>query len=175
MTRARIGMWSGSLFLLAAGVAAYSRAQPPADGGGRPPSLAKRAALQAEVDLLRVEYEAERHVLSGALERTAELDLIRHDHLLSDIGLAEQYMEAISGRKGTAESVARAAEMVANRGQKDDIPELEKAARADILRLEDAWRAALGRKRGSFLKLATALNEKKLELAEAERQFNESR
>ena len=150
--------------------------------------------LRAEVDLLQVEHDAVRDALRKALTEWGEVGRAdkaegevrsallqvqeafrQHSEFLPNAGAdldkflketppdpkisvkdLEDLKVAVKGGRGSEEAVGR-------------------LVRAGVKEIEDKQLAALDRKRKEFIERARALNEKKLDLGEAEKQYNEAR
>ncbi len=157
----------GFLALLGAGIATMSRAQQPAPAPRAAedrPSREKHAALRAEVDLLQLQYTAASTVLQEAMKQTEDLEFVRQVNHLHARGTEG----AVRGsRLGEADHDQRAGRPGAR--------EEARAAEEAIQRLEKAWQGVLDSKKKAFVKLATTLHEKSLELSVYERQHEETR
>jgi hypothetical protein len=178
MTRRRIfGLALGVLLMVGFGAISLSRAQqtgsPKADGGpSHRPDTAQIAALEAEVELLQLEHDVARAQLKQLLENRYHLELLRETDVLTPAGMADELSKMITGiappeikMSVNLMELAKTSddELAATQKKIDD------AATPMLNKTLDAFRAAFDRRRKDFVEKSKQLNQKKRELADAQK------
>ena len=127
---------------------------------------AELATLRAEVELLELEHEADRPVLSEMIKEARQFDSELGKSALVDAGLMEKMRATALSSAGDA----------SEKLQKMQTPEGEKSARSEIEKtvngVVQGAKADIERRKKEFLKRTTELNLKRLELADAEKRYN---
>jgi hypothetical protein len=166
-----IGLALGLTLLSGVWAVTFSRAQQPGEKSA-PPAPTKAAlrdrviTLRTEVDLLQVEYDGARATLVEWIRDSGKADLMG-----IDVSALWSIMKMeFGGISGDIASLMQTAPVV---GKLDEIPpEAGLRAIQDAAKKgKDDLRVAFDRKKQEFAKTARLLNEKKLDLAEAEKQY----
>jgi hypothetical protein len=157
--------------LFGAGVATWSRAQQAADRpvsrGAKTADLRERViALRTEVDVRQLEADGLRAALTDWSRDMAKADLMGID-MGALWGMAKLDLGGISG---DAASLKQMSELTGALNADDPATAL-KATQKAAKKGKDDIQAAFERKKKEFAKTARLLNEKKLDLAEAEKQY----
>jgi hypothetical protein len=173
------------MLVLAIGVATLSPAQQTGEKAA-PPALRegelreRLIGLRTETEILQVEYDAARANLAKALELVGAIELVMFDtiaggalQLRGKEGTeASQIIESmrtgaandLKGVDGT--KLAQAVRRLAN-GEKEAAKDVLNALKG----LQNPLTALVEVRKGEFTRVSTELNRKKLDLAEAERQY----
>ena len=192
-----IGLGLGVVVLLAVGAASLSRAQQPKGTTVVAPSQARGELrervlkLKTDVDLLQLEFDAARATLLEALKKSGERDL-GGDAELAEIraGLESFRMMVLRDSGADAEKVNKFIKAVESsdsaRGTEEEFELIkdsmkfggveseaatDKMAQLELKKRTEASRVAIDRQKKEFARIARTLNEKKLDLAEAEKQY----
>ncbi|GAC1468001.1 MAG: hypothetical protein NVSMB9_10200 [Isosphaeraceae bacterium] len=125
---------------------------------------AQVAKLRAEVEVLELEHEADKEVLVALLkeERNSESESGRADQARQDVSEATM----LAARLGSLEEF---------RKEVGDEKALQAEAEKELKQKAEHVRAEGDRKKQAFVKRAAELSEKRLELAEAEKRYNQAR
>jgi hypothetical protein len=156
-----------------------TRAQQPAGGSARTQDRkdlrARLSRLRAEVELLQLRHEAARAQLLGVLKRMEQLDFAEKTGSFTTVGMVLlQYQTLTGDSPKEMESVERSIGMAQALADGDDRKKLDDEAKKDIKRIGEGLRIAVETKSKEFTKLSIERNERTLELAEAEKKYNES-
>lgn len=162
-------------------LAAMAAAQPPIPQPEAPPGESPSTAdpkamkariiqLSAEVELLQVEYEADRSSLLEALR------MVRESELLAEVG-GDPRIERIGAlaAAGSMGSEANKAIAAAKAKGKSATAAGQEYARGVEAKRVDKIRRIVDRKKNDFARQAAALAGKRLELSDAERGYAELR
>jgi len=171
MRRRGLALTIGAAAILAGlGLAALSKAQPPAAKAApadRAELRAQVAKLRGEVELMKLEYDAIRPNILDFLGRAWQAEFVGENELAPPKVIVELKITAM-----TAGADYKGPDPL------HDDPLLfakDDELKAGDKKLAMVLRATVERKKEEFSRMATALNVKRMELAEAERQYNESR
>jgi hypothetical protein len=141
--------------------------EPPINKAKRRTQVAK---LRAEVDVLQLEHDANSEVLKKMM-----IEMKDHESMEAAKGPAKEQMEAVLRRRMEGVDKAKG---VPSPGAAAAFPmlahEFDKMADADEAVAKVA-RPILERFKKEFVQQATALHEKRLELVDLEKQYNEAR
>lgn len=163
------------------GVVGIGLAQPPGEGRGddRAKLRTRVAELRAEIELLQLEHDVEVDLLKKLMTDMKNLDM-----LAASKGAMKEQLEALAKGplKGRVEEAKRQMEALKESGS----PLAQFLAGGNMgqdldaeLSLDEATgnlcRPILERWRKEFIQRTTGLNEKRLELAEAEKRYNEAK
>ena len=159
--------------LFGVGAATWSRAQQavdrPVSRGAKAADLRERViALRTEVDVLQLEADGLRAALTDWCRDMAKADLMGID-MGAVWGMAKLDLGGISG---DATALQQMRELTGALNADDPATAL-KATQTAAKKGKDDIQAAFERKKKEFAKLARRLNEMKLELTEAEKQFQD--
>jgi hypothetical protein len=157
--------------LLGAGVATWSRAQQAADRpvarGAKTADLRERViALRTEVDVLQLEADGLRAALTDWSRDMAKADLMGID-MGAVWGMAKLDLGGISGDAAALQQMRELTGAL----NADDPATALKATQNAAKKGKDDIQAAFERKKKEFARTARLLNEKKLDLAEVEKQY----
>jgi hypothetical protein len=172
MTIARtIGLGLGLVLLVGIGAATWSRAQQV--GEKNAPRAMTRAelrerviTLQTEVDLLQVDFDGARATLVEWVGGFEKADLMGID-MSAVLGTVKMDFAGISG---DVESLKEMSDRYAKL-EGDDAKQSAAAQKAIVTKQKEALKKNLDRKKQEFANLSRHLSEKKLDLAEAEKQY----
>jgi hypothetical protein len=174
-TARTIGLGLGLIILVGVGAATFSRAQQ----SGREPagqrhdnSLTAEALtrLEAEVALLQVEHEVARGDLVDFLKKCNRLELLQEVGSMTSMGLILEFQKEIIGKdstEGQGQAIARASALAGE----EETKKWESAASEDVKKAFSSLGAARDRKRKAFLEKTKTLNQKRRDLAEAEKHY----
>jgi hypothetical protein len=154
-TARTVGLGFGIVFLLGLGAVSFSRAQQAEDKAAGPARVRSELreqvlTLRTEIDLLQLEFDADRATLLQLLTEISTADLLGIDHAAKVQQEMSELIEREAGEK------------------KGEAQEVFKKLWAKEL---GAQNKTIKRKKQEFAKKARLLNERKLELAEAEAKF----
>ena len=132
--------------------------------------------LRAEVDLNRAEHEAARSHLVDALKRSERLEFLKCSDHFTPIGLIDYHVWAITGSMDETVSRSQSIALARALGAGE---ELEKEAKASVpLDIKNAaveFRTAIEQSKKQYVARSITLEEKSLELADLEKQYNGSK
>jgi hypothetical protein len=166
-----IGLGLGLILLFGVGAATFSNAQQPR---GKPEhrtpiraELRERILqLRTEVDLLQLECDATRACLFEWLRDQGKADLMGID-MSALLGTVKLEMGGLSG---DAASLKETSDLISDLNGENKEAGL-RAIQKTVKKGKDDLRGALDRKKQDFARQARLLNEKKLDLVEAEKQY----
>ena len=169
MTRRTIATAGLAIMLLTA----FATAQPPAPQAYTPSDpkalRARVAQLGAEVELLQIDYEADRATLLEAVK------MIRQSEMLAELGDPRvQRVGAYAALGKGGDEANRAINAAAAKGVSTYAAGQEFAKNAEVKRVETI-RRFVERKKKEFARQAAELSERRMDLADAEKALAASR